>query len=92
MRKSPSTTIGTAPRVTATIGDPVSLVLKALSPGVTYTLKVKIGGVYATVGTVTAQPTGQLLLPVMQFDSAGTYTVALVGPSGSANYIKVVVP
>lgn len=91
MRNAPSTTIGTAPKVAATVGDPVSLVLRSLTAGTVYTLKVKIGGAYTVVGTVTAGPTGQLFLPVMQFDAAGTYTVALVSPSGVVSYVKIVV-
>lgn len=91
MRKSPSLAIGKAPKVKAKIGGPVSLVARGVSAATTYTLKVKISGVYATVGPVTSTPTGQIYLPVLQFDAAGQYPLALVSPSGAVRYLKVIV-
>ncbi len=91
MLKPPASAIGAAPRVMASRGALVALVLKDLDPGMVFVLKIKVDGTYTTVGTVTGQGSGQLLLPVMRFDAVQTYVLALVNPSGVPFYVKVVV-
>lgn len=91
MIKPPSTRIGKAPKVRATIADPLALVMRDMTPGRSYTVRVRVRGTYNTIGTVTPTQARQAFLPAMKFSTAGNYTFALVAPSGDTRYLKVVV-
>lgn len=90
MRNPPSTRIGRAPKVRASAGRPVSIVVTGLEADQTYTMQLRSSGGYTTVGSLAATQAGELHLPVSQFDRPGTYALALVPPSGPTRYVKVV--
>ena len=91
LKKPAATRLRTAPQVTAKVGRPTALVVAVGTPGTDVTLTVKVGSSYRPVGIVRSDAGGRVVLPVMRFDAAGTYTIALVAPTGTARYVKVVV-
>lgn len=87
----PATKIGDSPKIAADKGEVVK-VRAVLDDNVTYRVLVKRNdGVYNFVGTVTSGPSGGVTLPAIQFDRAGTYTIALQDGTGGTSYIKVTV-
>lgn len=83
--------IGASKKLVADKGDVVKLRPK-LEASTTYRVLVKRNdGPYNFIGTVSSNPGGNVTLPAVQFDRAGTYTFALQDGEGGTSYIKVVV-
>jgi len=90
MKKEPSPAIGKAPKVSAVVGAPVSLVTSGLAPGTVYTVKVKVNGKYVDLGSTATNADGQAQLPVFEATKKGTMTVAIIDPAtGKTTYVKV---
>lgn len=89
MRRDPATSLKEAPRVRATVGEPVALVVPGLTAGGTYVVSVKQpGGEYGTLGSVIGGPFATL--PVFEASRAGTIIVAMTNvQTGETQYIKV---
>ena len=93
MRKPVGQSLSKAPVVKATAGQPVALTVRGLEPDATYTMQVKVRGVYAEVSVVTADEDGMATPPVIALTRAGTYPIAFVSedPDGGTRYVKLVV-
>lgn len=89
MRREPSSTLASAPIVTAVVNQPVKLLVPGLVPGTTYLIQVKSGKAYVPLGSAAASEDGQLQLPVFSMTKATGMTIAIVAPSGEAAYLKV---
>lgn len=83
--------IGESPRVQANRGDVVRL-RPEVEASTTYRVLVKRNsGPYNFIGVVTSSANGNIVLPAVQFDRAGTYTFALQDGAGNTLYVRVVV-
>lgn len=89
MRQESSRTISAAPTITATVNQPVKLLVPGLSPGVRYVVQIKSAKGFVELGSVNANAQGQLQLPVFQKSKPTETTIAIVSPSGETTYLKV---
>ena len=91
--KRPATpTLRQAPTVPRRVREIISLVVPGLPPGVTLTVKAKVGGTYVDLGKSTVGTGGSAQLPVFTTTRAMTLTLALVNPNtGKPSYIRVAV-
>ena len=81
--------IGASKKLAVDKGEVVKLRPK-VEASTTYRVLVKRNdGPYNFIGTVTSNPGGNVTLPAVQFDRAGTYTFALQDGQGGTEYIKV---
>ena len=84
--------LGGAPRLPATVGKAISLVVPGLVIGHRYAARIKVAGRYLLMGATSPDSRGLAALPVFKTNRPGAYTVALIDEAtGVANYIKVVV-
>jgi len=90
MLNTPGQRIGKAPRVRATAGEPVKLIVQeGLAASERYEVLIKRrGGSYNELATVETDPAGAVQLPVVQFERTGTFVVA-IRSSDSIAYVKL---
>jgi hypothetical protein len=90
MLNTPGQRIGKAPRVRATAGEPVKLIVQeGLEASERYEVLIKRrGGSYNELATVETDPAGAVQLPVVQFERTGTFVVA-IRSSDSIAYVKL---
>ena len=82
--------IGAAPRVQAERGDTVRLRSLGAEASATYRVLVKRNdGPYNFIGVITANASGGVTLPAVQFDRRGLFTFALQGSDGTTLYMRV---
>ena len=100
MRHDLTSTLKSAPVITASAGRPEKIVVSGLVPIGTYTVKVKTYGQeqrmrdasgYAPLGAVRANRFGQTQLPVFTPTQVGGMVIALVARTGDTAYVKVTV-
>ena len=92
VKRQPSTTLKAAPVINARAGAPVSLVTAGLTPGVSFTVRIKVDGRYVDLGSALSDAAGVAQLPVFRSSKAGRLTIALVNPAtGATTYMKVAV-
>lgn len=89
MRQESSRIISTAPIVTATVNQPVKLLVPGLSPGMRYVVQIRSAKGFVELGSVNANAQGQLQLPVFQKSKPAETTIAIVSPTGKTTYLKV---
>ena len=90
MRQEATATLRSAPTVTVTANQPVKLMVPGFTPGGKYMVQVKSNRGYVVLGSVEADATGQLQMPVFRkSDGASTTTIAVVSSTGEASYVKV---
>ena len=89
VRQEPSPSIGAAPVITATVNQPVKLLVPGLTPGASYVVQIKSSKGYVVLGSVTANANGQLQLPVFRTTKPTETTIAIVSSTGKASYVKV---
>lgn len=89
VRQEPSSTIGAAPFISATVNEPVKLVVGGFAPGSNYVIKIKGKKGYVVLGSVTADANGRLALPVFRNSKPSVTTIAIVTDGGQASYLKV---
>jgi hypothetical protein len=84
--------MGSAPKPKVETGEPVALRTRGLTAGATYIVKIKrVGGSYATLGSVIANSAGAGRLPVFEVGRTGTYVLAITNvQTGATVYQKVV--
>jgi hypothetical protein len=88
----PASNLGGAPRLPASVGKAISLVVPGLVIGHRYAARIKVAGRYLLMGATSPDSRGLAALPVFKTNRPGAYTVALIDEAtGVANYIKVVV-
>jgi len=85
----PAKTAQSAPTANATIGAPVAPLIKALPSKSKITVTTVINGKTVTLGKVTTNSKGEVLLPAFSSSKAGTITVAMKTASGKVYYTKV---
>ena len=90
MLNAPGQRIGKAPRVRATVGEPVKLIVQeGLAASERYEVLIKRrGGEYNELAKVESDPAGAVQLPVVQFERTGTFVVA-IRSSDSIAYVKL---
>ena len=90
MRQEASATLDSAPTVMATTNQPVKLMVPGFTPGGSYTVQVKSNKGYVVLGSVEADASGRLQLPVFRMmGGASTTSIAIVSTTGEASYVKV---
>lgn len=89
MRQEASSRIGSAPTVQATVNQPVKLLVPGFTPGATYTVQFKSNAGYVVLGSVNANASGQLQIPVFRMTERTVLTIAVVSQAGSPSYVKV---
>ncbi|MDP1878792.1 MAG: delta-60 repeat domain-containing protein [Actinomycetota bacterium] len=90
MKNPPTDRMGQAPVVRAATAQPLALAASGLVSGTLYEVRIKVRGVYVTLGSTVPDATGAGHLPVFTPTRRGTYTVAIIDPgTGQASYVKI---
>lgn len=90
MKHPAAARIGKAPKVTATVGEPVRLQVPDLDADAVYTVQIKRkGDTYSDLGVVQVGADGKVDLPVFTLTRRGTVTIAMISPAGVPTYIKI---
>ena len=87
--QSPSSTVSKAPVATATIGKAVTPLVKSLPKSSSLTVSVVINGKNVSLGKVSTNSKGEVLLPAITSSKSGTYTVAIKSSNGKTYYTKI---
>ncbi|MDO8306985.1 MAG: delta-60 repeat domain-containing protein [Actinomycetota bacterium] len=90
MQNPPTDRMGQAPLVRATTARPLALAASGLVAGTVYEVRIKVRGVYVTLGSTVPDATGAAHLPVFTPTRRGTYPVAIIDPATDrASYVKI---
>lgn len=90
VRREPSPTLAKAPVIASLVGEPVRLTVGTFTPGARYIVKMRLGsGAYTELGSVVADASGRLALPVWVSSKPVDATIAIVDATGDASYVKV---
>ena len=79
----------TAPVVKAITGQAVSPLIKSLPKSSSLSVSVVINGKNVSLGKVSTNSKGEVLLPAIASSKAGTFTVAIKSSSGKTYYTKI---
>jgi hypothetical protein len=87
--QSSSTSVSKAPTATATVGKAVTPLVKSLPKSSRLNVSVVINGKSVSLGKVSTNSKGEVLLPAITSSKSGTFTVAIKSVSGKTYYIKI---
>ena len=86
---STSSSVASAPVISASSGSPIAPLVKALPLNTKLTVTIVVGGKTIKLGQVLTSKKGEVILPAISSSKAGTYTIAMKSASGKTFYTKV---
>jgi hypothetical protein len=87
--QSPGSSANRAPIVSVATGKAVTPLVKSLPKSSNYSVSIVINGKSVSLGKVSTNSKGEVLLPAITSSKSGTFTVAIKSASGKTYYTKI---
>jgi hypothetical protein len=86
---SPSRTLMKGPIVSIPAGSFRRIVVDSALPGAVLLVRIRIGGLWLTLGSARADARGELTLPALSAGRPGNYPISITAPLGRPKYLTV---
>ena len=87
--QSPGSSANKAPIVSVATGKAVTPLVKSLPKSSNFSVSIVINGKSVSLGKVSTNSKGEVLLPAITSSKSGTFTVAIKSASGKTYYTKI---